>query len=342
MIDHVHALPEGYRLQEYTITGLLGFGEFGITYAARDNNLNKVVAIKEYLPSDLAVRGDGSTISAKSDQDKDSFDWGLERFLDEARTVALFDHPNIVRIHRFFEQNGTGYIVMEYIDGKTLSAELKEQGTLDEAELRRWLWPVIDGLKIVHKHGFLHRDIKPQNIMMRENGRPCLLDFGAARLAMGGRTCSLTSIMTPGFAPLEQYQTKGQGPWTDIYGLAAVMYTCIAGAKPQDALDRVTDDSLLSPETDSDETYSPHLLEGIVTALAVAPRDRPQSLENWLEILDAPAELATRAMPRKAKPPRPLSQPPGTLASDRDPSASLRMLRTAGYLSMAVVKGKRL
>ena len=127
MIDHVHALPEGYQLQQYTVTGTLGFGGFGITYSALDNTLRRVVAIKEYLPSELAVRLEGSTVSAKSEQDKDSFEWGLERFLDEARTVAQFDHPNVVRIYTFFEQNGTGYIVMEFIKGKTLAYVLKEK-----------------------------------------------------------------------------------------------------------------------------------------------------------------------------------------------------------------------
>jgi serine/threonine protein kinase len=309
MIDHIHALPEGYRLQEYKIIDSLGFGGFGITYSGLDTNLDKIVAIKEYLPSELAVRVDGATISAKSDQDKESFDWGLERFLDEAKTVARFDHNNIVRIYRFFEQNGTGYIVMEFIDGMTLDSLLREHGVLSEPEIRRWLWPIMRGLKIVHEHGFLHRDIKPQNIMMRENGRPCLLDFGAARLAMGGRTRSLTSIMTPGFAPLEQYQTKGQGPWTDIYALAAVMYKCISGAKPQDVLDRVTDDSLESPDKNSEMTYSPGLIKGISSALAMSASERPQDLDSWLEMLDQPVNDLTRRVDTPPKSVSPKSTP---------------------------------
>jgi len=295
MIDHVHALPEGYRLLEYTITGTLGFGGFGITYSALDANLNKIIAIKEYLPSELAVRLDGSTVSAKSKQDRDSFEWGLDRFLEEARTVARFDHPNIVRIHRFFEQNGTGYIVMEFIEGSTLTDRIKHKGTLEESEIRHWLWPVIDGLQIVHAAGYLHRDIKPSNIMMRDDGRPCLLDFGAARMAVGGRTRSLTAIMTPGFAPLEQYETRGnQGPWTDIYSLGAVMYICILGKKPQDALDRFRHDSLQMTEFSATGTCSDGLARGIATALKVNDEERPQSLSEWLEILDEDADTATR------------------------------------------------
>lgn len=330
MIDHVHALPEGYRLQEYTITGTLGFGGFGITYSALDTNLDKIVAIKEYLPGELAARVDGSTVSAKSEQDKESFDWGLDAFLNEAKTVAKFDHPNIVRIHRFFKQNGTGYIVMEFIEGRTLSSVLKEQGALDESEIRVWLWPVMDGLKIVHKAGYLHRDIKPQNIMMRKDGRPCLLDFGAARMAMGGMTRSLTAIMTPGFAPLEQYETKGnQGPWTDIYALGAVMYGCIAGHKPKDALDRIRNDALETPESGSKRTYSQGLLRGITIALSMQESDRPQNIDALLKILDAPEEstlimtetpeaqssvVATMRKPKKPEPtpprPSPAPKPP--------------------------------
>ena len=300
MIDHIHALPEGYSLQEYVVTGTLGFGGFGITYSAHDTNLDMQVAIKEYLPSELAVRLEGSTVSAKSQQDRESFDWGLERFIDEGRAVARFNHPNIIRIHRFFEQNGTGYIVMELIEGNTLAEHLEQQRTLTESQLRAWLWPILDGLKVVHASGYIHRDIKPQNIMMNPDGVPILLDFGAARLAVGGRTQSMTSIMTPGFAPLEQYQTRGQGPWTDVYALGAVMYKCIAGKKPQDALDRVTDDQLEPADSQTAHVYSPGLLTGILAALTISASDRPQSIVAWLSILEGqasePEDNATRIM----------------------------------------------
>jgi serine/threonine protein kinase len=306
MIDHIHALPEGYRLQEYTITGVLGFGGFGITYKALDNNLDKVVAIKEYLPGELAARADGSTVSAKSERDQESFDWGLNAFLEEAKTVAKFDHRAIVKIYRFFEQNGTAYIVMEFLQGKTLSAYLREKGTLRESEIRDWLWPVMEGLKDVHRAGVLHRDIKPPNIMMRDDGRPCLLDFGAARIAIGGRTRSLTAIMTPGYAPIEQYASRGnQGPWTDLYALAAVMYCCITGKKPHDAMDRVIDESLDPLESAEGNSYSPGLVRGIEAALSFRENERPQSLEEWLEILDEQATEQTRVLP-----PKPASGPP--------------------------------
>jgi TonB family protein len=312
MIDHVHALPEGYQLQEYVISETLGFGGFGITYLARDTHLNKLVAIKEYLPSELAVRMDGSTVTAKSQQDTDSFDWGLRRFLDEARTVAQFDHPNIVKIHRFFEQNGTGYIVMEFIEGRTLSDILKRFGTIPEQQIRNWLWPIIEGLKEVHAAGYLHRDIKPQNIMIRNEGRSCLLDFGAARLAVGGKTRALTSVMTPGFAPLEQYSSKGnQGPWTDIYSLGAVMHLCITGKRPEDAIDRSLEDSLESPEAAGERDYTQNLLTGVKAALALREVDRPQNLNDWLTILDGHEQDITAPIPlNKLAPSQPVSERP--------------------------------
>jgi formylglycine-generating enzyme required for sulfatase activity len=358
MIDHVHALPEGYELQEYTITGTLGFGGFGISYSAQDNNLDKIIAIKEYLPSELAVRLEGSTVSAKSDQDTENFVWGLDRFLAEARVVARFDHPNIIRIHRFFEQNGTGYIVMEHIEGQTLAALLKERKNLEETEIRAWLWPVLEGLKVVHKAGFLHRDIKPHNIMMRDDGRPCLLDFGSARMAIGGRTRSLTSIMTPGYAPLEQYETRGnQGPWTDIYAMGAVMYSCISGRKPPEVMDRVRNDSLDAPETGSGKTYSNGLIRGVKAALALQESERPQSLDSWLEMLDGPeeetkiipktvktkpAETATRIMPKKADPeptkPRPLWKPNADEAGrDSKPPNRIEKWLAVAFVSVLIM-----
>jgi serine/threonine protein kinase len=310
MINHVHALPEGCQLHEYTITGTLGFGGFGITYSARDRNLEKQVAIKEYLPSELAVRQEGSTVSAKSDQDKASFEWGLERFIDEARLVAKFDHQNIVRIHRFFEQNGTGYIVMEYVDGPTLASVLNEKGVLPETDIKAWLWPIVNGLQVVHSRGYLHRDIKPQNIMMRKDMKPVLLDFGAARLAMGGRTRSLTAIMTPGYAPLEQYESHGShGPWTDVYALGAVIYCCINGSKPANVLDRITKDQLVPLEPQSHSAYSVGLLKGVEWALKMSKEDRPQSLEAWMEVVEGLDEEPTQVINAPPAPAEPAEEP---------------------------------
>lgn len=298
MTDYLQALPAGYQLQEYTITRTLGQGGFGITYAARDNHLDSVVAIKEYLPSDKAVRTDGSSISAKSARDKLDFEWGLKRFLTEAKTLARFDHPNIVKIFRFFEQNGTGYMVMEFVQGQTLDQALKHSGTLTEAQIRQWLWPIVDGLRRVHEAGFLHRDIKPQNIMLRSNGSPVLLDFGAARAASLDRTTAMTAIMTPGFAPLEQYQTSGdQGPWTDIYALGAVLHCCITGKRPPDVMDRVTDDPVEAFLRHYAGPYSSSLIEGTCAALSMSSQVRPQDLSQWVALLKGEGEAVTVELP---------------------------------------------
>lgn len=229
--DLRHALPPGFLLEEYEIEAVLGHGGFGVTYLARDLNLGTPLAIKEYLPSDLALREDGTTVHPKSEADREEYRWGLERFLGEAQTLTRFEHPNIVSVLRFFEANGTAYLVMAYQKGDSLSDILRQKGRLDETEVMGILGPLLDGLAEVHKAGFLHRDIKPGNIYIRADGSPLLLDFGAARQALGHRSKSLTAIVTAGFAPQEQYFSGGnQGPWTDIYALAAVLYREIGRA----------------------------------------------------------------------------------------------------------------
>ena len=231
MTDYEHpynALPEGYRLQEYELVRVLGRpGGFGITYLGFDHHLDKDFAIKEYLPSNLAIRtADGSVVPQTSKEACEDFEWGLDRFLDEAKTLACFDHRHIVRVSRYFEAHDTAYMVMEHVEGETLSAHLTRKGTLREAELKGILYPLLDGLAVVHGEDILHRDITPSNIMLRaEDGSPVLIDFGAARQAIGAKSRLVTSLVTLGYAPIEQYSNQGnQGPWTDIYVLGAVCY----------------------------------------------------------------------------------------------------------------------
>ena len=287
--NHMAALSKGFKLQEYRIEAVLGHGGFGITYLAWDTHLNQWVAIKEYLPNDLAVR-QGNSVFAKTAADQEGFKWGLERFLDEARTLARFRHPNIVRTYRFFEENGTAYMVMEYEKGRSLASILKSsKDPLDEEFLSKLLLPLVDGLREVHSAGYLHRDIKPGNIFIREDSStPVLLDFGAARYAMSQKSRNITSIMTPGYAPFEQYQTGGnQGPWTDIYALGAVMYRAVSGQVPPEATAR--SNALLrklpDPMTPAVEVgwgrYSRRFLEAVDRALMVLEGDRPQSVEEW-------------------------------------------------------------
>ena len=219
--DHRLALPQGTRVQDFEFHRILGHGGFGITYLGWNIALDIPVAIKEYLPADLAMREQDMSVLPRSSGDEADFQWGLDRFLDEARVMARFKHPNIVQVQHFFQAHGTAYIVMEYVEGETLSDLLKRRGTLTEAELKHILLPLLAGLIDVHEAGILHRDIKPGNILLRAaDGSPVLVDFGAARQAVGVRSRSVTAVLTPGYAPIEQYSSRGrQGPWTDMYAL---------------------------------------------------------------------------------------------------------------------------
>jgi hypothetical protein len=288
-MEHKNALPVGYTLEDYEIESILGHGGFGITYKARDRSLGSLVAIKEYLPQDLAIREQGLTVSPKSAGDGDSYRWGLERFLDEARTLARFKHPNIVRVVRYLQANNTGYTVMDYEEGRTLSQRLLSQaGALGEQEILDIFLPIMDGLREVHGLGLLHRDIKPGNIYLRSNGSPMLIDFGAARQAVGERSKSLSVIVTQGYAPLEQYSSRGkQGAWSDIYALGASMHRCISGAEPAEASVRLT--ALMDQEPDplppaieiGKGRYSETLLQAIDWSLQVRAQERPQSVEDF-------------------------------------------------------------
>ncbi|RME41592.1 MAG: serine/threonine protein kinase, partial [Planctomycetota bacterium] len=234
MNDHPHALPQGYELYEYRIRGVLGHGAMGITYRAWDTNLDKEVAIKEYLPGDLAERIEGADVGPRSSSDRDAYLRGLDGFLKEAQTLALFRHPSIVTVHRFFEANGTGYMVMEYEKGESLSALLRRRKEpFTEDALKRILLPLLDGLAVVHGAAFIHGDIKPANVRIREDGTPVLLDFGSVRTGFGDSNARGPGAVTPGYAPIEQYYADGNvGPWTDIYALAAIMYEAVSGRPP--------------------------------------------------------------------------------------------------------------
>ena len=241
--DHLHALPPGTLLEECRLEAQLGAGGFGITYRAYDELLGKVVAVKEYLPRDFATRSAGNTVAPISDADARDYQWGLSRFLDEARTLARFDHPHLNKVSRFFEAYGTAYMVLEYIHGETLAARLSRERRLPESDLLRLLEEVLSGLADIHEAGYVHRHIKPENLMLREeDGSAVLLDFDAARQAVGQRSKSITSILTPGYAPIEQYDSKADdvGPWSDIYALGMVAYKCISGAGDGELPDAVT------------------------------------------------------------------------------------------------------
>jgi len=235
-----NALPPGYKLHWYVIKEVLGQGGFGITYLADDTNLNHSVAIKEFLPVEMALREGDASVHPVSGEQGDNFQWGLDRFISEAQTLARFRHNNIVRVFTVFSENNTAYMVMEYERGQGLHEILKYKDKLSPWEALDILLPILDGLEQVHEAGFIHRDIKPPNIFIREDGSPVLLDFGSARQSLGEHTRTLTTMVSPGYAPFEQYVSKSdkQGPWTDIYGLGATMYRAVTGKSPPNAVDR--------------------------------------------------------------------------------------------------------
>ena len=303
--QHRLALPQGTRIREFEFRLVLGHGGFGITYLGRNVALDIPVAIKEYLPTDLATREQDLSIVPQAPKAASNFQWGLERFLDEARILARLQHPNIVRVHHFFEAHSTAYIAMDYVEGEDLSEHLTRKGTLSEDELKAILYPLLSALEVVHRADFLHRDIKPGNIILRtEDSSPVLLDFGAARQAMEAKSRSVTSVVTPGYAPIEQYSSRGrQGAWTDIYALGGVCYRALTGQIPDDATDRMRDDPLIPLSQRCASRVSGAFLAAIDAALAVNEEDRPQSVGAWRTAMTANArgETSGAAVNKKEK-----------------------------------------
>ena len=285
-----HTLPVGTRIGSFEITGLIGEGGFGIVYLAHDALLQRQVALKEYMPSSLASRATEShDVSVKSERHVDTFNAGLKSFVNEARLLARFDHPSLVKVHQFFEANHTAYMAMPYYEGPTLKRALAQMGQPpDEAQLREWLRPLLDALAVMHAEQCYHRDIAPDNILLTPSG-PLLLDFGAARRVIGDMTHALTVVLKPGYAPIEQYgeaASMAQGPWTDLYATASVVYYAITGRPPMTSVERVMGDQMPSLSSQVQGRYSEPFLAAIDATLSLRPKDRPQDVVAFRELLD--------------------------------------------------------
>jgi serine/threonine protein kinase len=296
---HHFALTPGTKLLEFEIEEVLGHGGFGITYRALDTTLRETVAIKEYFPNALAGRVSSITVSAKSETDREDFAGGLKAFLEEARLITRFRHPNIVHVRRFFEMHGTGYIVLDYERGQTLSKRLGG-APIPEAELRGILAGLLDGLEAMHERAILHRDLKPSNVIIREDGTPVLIDFGAARDFAGRNSRSITAIAAPGYSPPEQYGVgeQQQGPWTDLYSLGAIAYRCVTGTVPVDSLRRLRKDPLVPAATAAAGKYDAALLRTIDWMLRLEERERPASVQEIRAALARSAPSASQRMRR--------------------------------------------
>jgi serine/threonine protein kinase len=342
-VDYV-ALAPGRSVGRYEIVGVLGQGGFGITYCARDTQLDREVALKEYLPVALAVRQDGASVLPRSTEVAGDFDWGRERFIEEGRTLAtLHEAPSIVRVFDFLEENGTAYIVMELLRGETLDERIKADGPMSPAELDAILWPLLEGLRQVHEIGFLHRDIKPANVLLGDENRPTLIDFGASRAAMAGRTVAMTAIFTPGYAAPEQFSSAKQGPWTDIYGLAATLYHAITGKAPPNAFDRLMNDAYEPLGTLQPTGFARGLLAGLDAGLSVHAEERPQCIAAWRALLaEAAVSEATVVMVSPPTAPPTPPTPPTAPTPPTPPSPPTRLAigpRTAGrgkWIALAV------
>ena len=322
-MTNLAALPAGTRLAEdYRVERVLGAGGFGITYLAEEVPLARMVTIKEYFPVDFAIRDTKQGAQPRSEDCTGDYQWGLDRFLDEARTLARFDHPNIVRVYRFFREANSGFIVLHYEDGKSFKAWLKALGRAPrQHELDRVVPPLLDALALIHGSDFLHRDIAPDNIIIRNDGSPVLIDFGSARSDIAQHSRTVSALVKPGYSPYEQYATNArqQGPWTDIYSLGATLYQAVTGKRPPDAPSRMVADEMVPARHAAISSYRPGFLAAIDAALALDITARPRSIDTWRKQLMAPPGKASEipevapapAEPEKipTAPPKPKAKP---------------------------------
>jgi serine/threonine protein kinase len=304
-VDNLTPLAIGAQLQEFVVERVIGIGGFGIVYQAHDTLLRRTVAIKEYMPTSMAARGDGATVSLRSSAHSHDFETGKAGFIDEARMLAQFKHPALIEVFRYWEQNCTAYMATPFYEGRTLKQRLRDTpGVPEELVLKKILLPLLDALEHMHFAQVYHRDISPDNIMVLSDGRPILLDLGAARRLETENVQALTVLVKPGYAPIEQYAGDAavqQGPWTDIYGWGASAYFALTGKPPPPSASRIMSDSIIKLADAKIAGYSDDFLAAIDAALAVRPDDRPQSIA-------AVKSLFVAEMPINSKPSVQVSQ----------------------------------
>jgi len=296
--DNPSALPPGTRLGEFEVLSLLGVGGFGIVYLAFDHALEREVAVKEYMPASLAGRTETLHVSVRSQSDADTFALGLRSFVNEARLLARFNHPSLLKVHRFWEANGTAYMAMPVMRGGTVKeVRAAMMSPPDEAWLRALLVPLLGAIEKLHSEGVYHRDIAPDNIQIEPDGHPVLLDFGAARRVISDKSQTLTAILKPAYAPIEQYAEVGavkQGPWTDLYALGATLHYLLLNRPPPPATARAVHDDASALGTETCPGCSETFLRTIDWMLAPRPSDRPQSVAALREVLDGHANPPRR------------------------------------------------
>lgn len=291
--DEHDALPIGTRLAEFEILKVLGIGGFGIVYLAMDHALDRLVAVKEYMPSMMAARGRGTEVSVRSSLHQDTFNLGLRSFVNEAKLLARFNHASLVKVYRFWEANGTAYMAMPFYPGRTLKEERRAMLQVpDENWVRGLVDPLLGAMEVLHKESVFHRDIAPDNILLLPDAPPVLLDFGAARAVIGDRTQSLTAVLKPSYAPIEQYADVGhlrQGPWTDLYALGAVLHFVVTGRPPTPSASRAVHDDqkpLTSLGREHTGSLPLKVLKAIDWALTVSPHTRPQNVQQFRDALE--------------------------------------------------------
>ncbi len=279
------ALPVGTVLVgDYRIQRVLGAGGFGVTYLAEESALSRVVTLKEYFPSDFAARKDGLEAMPRSSDSDGDFQWGRDRFIEEAKTLAKLDHPNIVRVYRYFEANNTAYMVLQFEEGLSFKSWLKGLGRAPrQKELDAIVGPLLDALEFIHKADYLHRDIAPDNIIIRKDNVPVLIDFGSARGEIAAHSKTVSALVKPGYSPYEQYAetSRQQGPWSDIYALAATLYHAITGKRPPDSPSRIMKDEYVPARESALGAYRAGFLKAIDKALLMNVEARPQSVAAW-------------------------------------------------------------